>query len=153
MRTLRRADRWVRSRGAGVRDERGSAMLFVLGLCVSALFLGGLSVDFWRAIAARRSLAAMADAGALAGASALDPQALRSGASRIDSTAARQRVVDELAHESQAHRIATVQIDANAQRVVVTLTQHVDFSLLGLFGDHQGFTVRVSATADPQRRD
>src|SRR5438128_12171130 len=35
-------------------DEHGTTTLWVLGLCISLLFLGGLSLDLWRAVADRR---------------------------------------------------------------------------------------------------
>ena len=71
------------------RDERGTMTLWVLGLCIAVLFLGGLSLDLWRVIAVRRSLVAMADAGATAGANGLDQAALRDGVLRLDPVVAR----------------------------------------------------------------
>ena len=47
-------------------DERGTITLWVLGLCISLMFLGGLSLDLWRAVADRRELSSMADTAATA---------------------------------------------------------------------------------------
>ncbi len=135
------------------RDERGTATILILGLSVAVLMLGGLSVDFWRAIAARRALAAVADSSAAAGANAVDTGLLRSGAGvQLDPNVAQAYATDELQHQSASRRIEAVTIDADSQRVIVVLQQRIDFSLLALFGADSGFTVRVSATAAPIRR-
>ena len=46
--------------GAGdavtARGRAGTITLWVLGLCISLMFLGGLSLDLWRAVADRRQL-------------------------------------------------------------------------------------------------
>ncbi|MGH9030897.1 MAG: pilus assembly protein TadG-related protein, partial [Acidimicrobiia bacterium] len=46
--------------------------VWMLGLCLMLLLLGGISLDLWRAFSERRALASAADAAAIAGASALD---------------------------------------------------------------------------------
>ena len=51
-----------------MKTERGTVTLWVLGLCVSIMFRGGLGVDLWRGVAVRRELSAVADAAASAGA-------------------------------------------------------------------------------------
>ena len=65
--------------------------ILVLGLCVAVLMLGAISVDFWRVLSVRRSLAAMADASATAGANGIDEAALRHGESRSTDAPARSR--------------------------------------------------------------
>ncbi len=134
-----------------VHRDRGAMTLYVVGLCVVVLFVGGLSVDFWRIIAARRSLAAMADASATAGANGLDEVSLRSGGVALDPSRARVLASDELTQSSEYRRIQSVVIESDTATVRVTLVQHVEFSLLGILGDHDGFTVRVVATAAPRR--
>jgi Flp pilus assembly protein TadG len=61
----------------GARRESGTITLWMLGLCLMLFLLGGISLDLWRAFSERRSLAATADAAAVAGASALDEAAYR----------------------------------------------------------------------------
>jgi len=81
------------------RDDRGFITLWVLGLTVAVLFLGGLGVDLWRAIAVRREVSAMADAAATAGANGLDESALRGGRLEVDPARARRLVAaGSLAH-------------------------------------------------------
>ena len=70
-----------RSRSA---DERGTITLWVLGLCIALMFLGGLSLDLWRAVAVRRELSSMADTAATAGANGVDEGALRAGTLQLD---------------------------------------------------------------------
>jgi len=48
-----------------LRDEGGWVALWMLGLALLVLALGGLSLDLWRAISERRELAAAADAGVI----------------------------------------------------------------------------------------
>ena len=63
--------------------------LWVLGLTISVMFLGGLGVDLWRAIAVRREVSTMADAAATAGANGLDESALRGGRLELDDSRVR----------------------------------------------------------------
>ena len=74
----------MRATFARSRDERGTMTLWVLGLCIAVLFLGGLSLDLWRVITVRRSLVAMADTGATAGANGLDQGCVAGGVLHLD---------------------------------------------------------------------
>ncbi len=132
------------------RDERGTITLWMLGLCVAVLFLGGLSVDLWRVVAVRRSLVAMADAGATAGANGLDPVALRRGELALDPTAARAAAVGALASESGWSAVDDARIDVAPQTVTVTLRAPVHFSLLGIFVRGDPIEVEAAATAGPR---
>jgi Flp pilus assembly protein TadG len=124
--------------------------LFVLGVCVAVLMLGALSVDFWRVLAVRRSLAAMADASATAGANGVDEAALRQGRLTLDPARARALASSELDHESDASTITSADVDADGGSVRVTLGAEVDVGLLTLLGVHEPIPVRVSATAAPR---
>ena len=65
--------------------ERGSVQLFMLGLGVAILLLGGISFDLWRLIGERRELAALADSAAIAATSGIDTGLFRDqGISRLD---------------------------------------------------------------------
>ena len=69
--------------------ERGTVTLWLLGLVLMLLPLGGLGVDLGRSFSSRRALSAAADAAALAGTGALDVSVYRaSGAVVLDSVAA-----------------------------------------------------------------
>jgi hypothetical protein len=132
--------------------EQGSVTLWVLGLCICVLFLGGLSLDLWRAVAVRRELSAMADATSTAGANGLDEAALRAGELRLDPSRARRFAADALDQYSRASSLDDAGVDVAGNRVTVTLRDHVDFSLLGIFLGGDQFDVEVHAAAEPEER-
>ena len=131
-----------------VERERGTATLWVLGLCIALMFLGGLSLDFWRALAVRRELSARADAAATAGANGLDEERLRAGIITLDPSRARALARQELVGVA----LDDAQIGIASDSVTVTLRDHVDFSLLGVFMPGEKFVVEVQARAAPQER-
>jgi hypothetical protein len=134
---------------AAGRGEGGTVTLWVLDSCIALMFLGGLSLDLWRAVAVRREMSAMADAAATAGANGVDESALRAGVVRLDDTRARGLTVQTLGEYPRTPSLDAARIDVGGTRVTVTLRDHVDFSLLGIFmgGDH--FDVEVHASAEP----
>jgi hypothetical protein len=125
--------------------------LWVLGLCIAVLFLGGLSLDLWRVIAVRRSLVAMADAGATAGANGLDQNALRQGALRVDPVLARSQASEALQRQSGWDAVDAAGVDVAGNRVTVTVRTHVDFTLLGIFVHGDPIEVDASASAEPRQ--
>jgi hypothetical protein len=136
-----------------VRDERGTVTLWVLGLCVIVLFLGGIAIDLWRGIATRRELSAMADAVATAAANGIDERALRDGGTlRLDPGRARDIADETLARDDRSLRVRAVAFEIAGDEVVVTLEDEVPFSLLGIFVHGEPFTVRATATAAPETR-
>lgn len=132
-------------------DEHGTVTVWVLGLCVAVLFLGGLGLDLWRAVAVRRELAADADAAAVAGANALDEDSLRSGVTVVDPERARAYAFAVLARNSREYDAVRVTVDGDA--VTVMLQDEVAFSLLSIFETGEPFTVRAFASARPDRRE
>lgn len=133
------------------RGERGSVTIWVLGLCVCLLVLGGMSVDLWRVVAVRRDLAAAADAAAVAGADGLDPDSLRAGGTDLDPVLARELAQESLAAQPDARR-AAARVEASSERVEVTLAADVRLGLLGLLGGAGPVRVVVHAAAEPRRR-
>ncbi|HEX4493680.1 MAG TPA: pilus assembly protein TadG-related protein [Acidimicrobiia bacterium] len=132
------------------RDERGTTTLWVLGLCIIVLFLGGLSLDLWRVITVRRSLVAMADAGATAGADGLDQNALRADRIALDPALARAEADDALRAQSGWPAVDDADVAVAPNQVTVTLQAHVSFTLLGIFVHGDPITVRVSSSAQPR---
>ena len=132
------------------RDEQGTMTLFVLGLCISVLFLGGLSLDLWRVIAVRRALVAMSDAGASAGANGLDPGALRRGQLLLDPRLARAEAGGALRAHSGWSAVDAAQIDVTDTRVTVTVRARVGFTLLGIFVHGDPVEVQASSSAEPR---
>lgn len=135
---------------SGVRDEHGMITLWVLGLSVAVLFLGGIGLDFWRAIPVRREVSVMADAAATAGANGLDEPALRTGRLVLDDARVRQLVAAELGQYPGARKLRSESLTIVDGQVVVTLSEDVHFSLLGIFMGRGEFTVQARAVAEPQ---
>ena len=132
------------------RDQRGTITLWVLGLTVAVLFLSGLGVDLWHAVATRREVSLMADTAATAGANGLDESALRGGRLQLDDARVRALVAAQLAQYPGSARLIDEQVSTDGVRVTVVLRERVRFSLLGIFMPGQEFTVQASATAEPQ---
>jgi hypothetical protein len=130
--------------------ERGTVTLWVLGLCVAVMFLGGIGLDLWRTIAVRRELSSIADAAATAGANALDERALRNGDVVVDDGRARGVALDTIADHHRRARLDGVAVNVSGDRVTVTLRDDVPFSLLSLFMGGDKFVVQAHATAEPR---
>ena len=137
-------------RARRVRDQNGMITLWILGLTIAVMFLGGLGLDLWRAIAVRREVSAMADAAASAGSNGLDENALRGGTLQLDDTRVRQLVAAELSEYPDAGRLTGETVTVVGAQVNVSLQEHVHFSLLGIFMGRGQVTVRAGATAAPR---
>ena len=133
-----------------MRDQRGTITVWVLGLTVSVLFLGGLGVDLWHAIAVRREVSVMADTAAIAGANGLDESALRGGRLVLDEARVRSLVAAQLAQYPDAVRLVDEVVSVDGDRVIVVLRERVRFSLLGIFMRGGQFTVQATAIAEPR---
>lgn len=81
-------------------SERGSIQLFMLGLGVAILLLGGISFDLWRLIGERRELSALADSAAIAATSGIDAEFFRAeGKSRLDPELVEEQIGGVLAQQ------------------------------------------------------
>jgi len=140
-----------RRRDLRARRESGTITLWMLGLCLMLFLLGGISLDLWRAFSERRSLAATADAAAVAGASALDEAAYRSsGAVRLVPADAQRRAQASLAEQLDRRALRDSRVEATEETVIVTVGGSVDFSLLQVVAPGDEFAITVHATARPQ---
>jgi Flp pilus assembly protein TadG len=132
--------------------ESGTITLWLLGLCLMLFALGGISVDLWRGFSARRSLAAAADAAALAGASAIDEDTYRStGALQLDPALARSRARTHVAQQLDTSALGDVDVLADREAVTVIVHGHIGFTLLGVIDPGADLAVKVTATATPRR--
>ena len=132
-------------------SDRGSLTLWTLGLAVMVLFLGGISLDLWRAFEVRQDLAAMADSAATAGASRIDTAVYReTGDLVIDERAARDAVEANLDSQQDRDRITNRSgPDVDGAVVTVTLEGDVEFTLLRLFLIGEGpIAVRATGSAE-----
>ncbi len=134
-------------------DERGTVTLWVLGLCLMMLFVGGIALDLWRAFSERRALAGVVDAAAVAGASGIDTEVYRStGQLRLDPALSEALAWENLHAQEDIRSLVDAAVEATTGDVSVTAVGRVDFTLLRIFlSREEPFEVRVRATAEPRR--
>ncbi len=134
-----------------VRDERGSMALWLLGLAVSLLFLGGLSLDLWRAFSERRALAGIADAAAVAGAGGVDEAHYRAtGEVRLDAVRAEALAEASLAIQTDTRSLTATRVEADPGLVTVTTQGRVELTLLQVLLPPQGLDITVTARSAPR---
>jgi Flp pilus assembly protein TadG len=139
--------------GAAVRAQRGSITLWLLGLALMLLPLGGLALDLSRSFSERRALAAVADSAALAGAGALDEARYRQdGSVVLDPADADRRARRSVAQQADRGALRALRVRADATEVTVEVEAVVDLTLLRLVRGGEPFVVRVSSTARPHLR-
>jgi hypothetical protein len=133
------------------RGESGTITLWLLGVCLMLFALGGISLDLWRGFSERRALAAVADAAALAGASAVDEAQYRaSGEIVLVPSLAEARARAHLAQQVDRDALRSVVVRADTEAVTVVVRGEVGFTLLGVLEPQGDFDVRVTATATPR---
>ena len=134
-----------------MRSERGSVTFWTLGLSVLLLMFGGLAIDFWRALALQRELAAVADSLAVAAASGIDEEHYRlTGEVIIDPSRALglgSAYVGSQDVDLTDMRVVTA-VDGSSVSVLVE--GRLDLGLIGLFVDQsEPLTVNAQAMAVP----
>ncbi len=129
--------------------DRGSITLWVLGLAVMVLFLGGISLDLWRAFEVREDLAAMADSAANAGASQVDGDTYRdTGTLQLDGQAAAVAANANLDAQQDSGKITSRTIDASGPVLTVRLEGEVGFTLLRIFLGAGSVPISASGSAE-----
>ena len=111
------------------RDDRGSVTVFVVGVLLALLVLGGLVFDGGALIAGHREADAEAEGAARAAAEQVSLAALRSGQLRLDPS--RAEAVGER-YLGQYGHAGTVTVAGDT--VKVTVTYQVDMQVLDLVG-------------------
>ena len=111
------------------RGEAGVVTLFVVALMAVFVALGGLVVDGGVLLDARRRAINEAEAAARAAAQALDPDAVRAGASDVSVTGAEEAVRRYVAATGHDARVAVA-----ADAVEVTVSFRQPLLILGAFG-------------------
>jgi Flp pilus assembly protein TadG len=140
---------WIRQRD---RDETALISLWLLGLSVMLLMLGGVSIDLWHVFSERRALVGIADAAAYAGASGLDEAAFRDrGDVVLSPTAAKDNALAAIT--AQQHVVAldaAPEITVTSGAVTVTLQAAVELTLLRLLAPGiDTIGLAVTSTAEP----
>lgn len=130
-------------------SDDGSVTIWVLGLSMLLLVFGGLALDYWRALALQRELAAVADSAAVAAASGIDEETYRATGDVVLEPA-RARGLANAAVSWQGVDVLSTNVVVSPASVTVTLTGVVELGLLGVFVDQdEPLTVRGTATAVP----
>ncbi|HWL50179.1 MAG TPA: pilus assembly protein TadG-related protein, partial [Acidimicrobiia bacterium] len=132
-----------------MRSERGSITLWMLGLSLLLLLFGGLAIDFWRALALQRELAAIADSASVAAASGIDEERYRTtGEVLIDADRAAGIGSSYVASQDVALDDVILTTAPDGLSVSVLVVDHLDLGLIGVFVDQTApLTVTAEATA------
>ncbi|HEU5111749.1 MAG TPA: pilus assembly protein TadG-related protein [Acidimicrobiia bacterium] len=134
-----------------MKSERGSVTLWTLGLSMLLLLFGGVAIDFWRALALQRELAAIADSASVAAASGIDEDHYRmTGEVRIDAARATEIGSSYVVSQDVALEDLVVTTASDGLSVSVLVVDHLDLGLIGVFVDQRApLTVTAEATAIP----
>lgn len=144
----------------GWRAEDGTALPWMLLLTGLLLGVGGLAVDLSRAYSDYRTTAAIVDAAATAGATAVDqPQLRATRLPRLVPDAAAARAADSLAAHSETVDDPQITVAADGSQITVTASRTVPSTLLRLLtvfdpdspGRLDELTVTATAVGTPQR--
>jgi Flp pilus assembly protein TadG len=135
-----------------VSSEEGSVTLWLLGLVLIILAMGGLAIDLWRGFNERRALAGIADSAAIAGAAALDEAAFRNhGNVRLEPAAAESLAARSVRGQSDTAAMTGFSATADSDQVTVVVQGSVDLTLLRLMSSDQGpLRISVRATVAPR---
>jgi uncharacterized membrane protein len=135
-------------------DDRGQIVLWLLGLCVMLLFVGGISLDLWRVFSERRALAGIADAASIAGASGIDEQIFRDeNLVVLDPTLAQQRALAAIGAQTDIGSLRPpLGVSATTEEIVVELGGEVPLTLMRvLMPDTPNLSISVRAVSGPRR--
>lgn len=111
------------------RREQGSVTVFVVGVLLALIVMGGLVFDGGALMAGHREADAEAEGAARAAAEQISVPALRSGHLQLNTTEARAAASNYLSHY---RHVGTVVVTANT--ITVTVTYRVDMQVLDLVG-------------------
>jgi len=139
----------LRARSA---DERGTFTLWTVGLCVTLLFLGGITLDLWRAFDERRRVAGAVESAAIAASSGINEDTLRATGRAVivpQLASARAAAVLDTRGDVLATRLA---VAPDGSSVTITGAGEVPFTLLRvLLADTAPLRFEVAATSAPRR--
>lgn len=134
-----------------MRSERGSVTLWMLGLSLLLLLFGGLALDFWRALALQRELAAIADSASVAAGSGIDEEHYRTtGEVVIDADRAAGIGSSYVGSQDVTLDQVVITTAPDGLSVSVFVVDGLELGLMGVFVDQTApLTVTAEATAVP----
>ncbi|MGF1668366.1 MAG: pilus assembly protein TadG-related protein [Acidimicrobiia bacterium] len=139
------------------REERGSTTLWTLGLALTLLMVGGISIDLWSALGAHRDLAGVADAAAVAASSGVDVEVFRAeGRGTLDPDLAEGlalRLISSQPNGGDLDASPQVVVSADGLSVTVALQRRVPLTLLGLLVEDRSIVVAAQAQGDASLRE
>lgn len=142
-------------RDRALADQGGFLVIWLLGLCLLLLALGGVSLDLWRVFSQRQALSGLVDAAALSGASGLDQAAARQGIVRLDPSDASSRALSSVAAQPDQGSLVSsslqVTVAPDGSEITVGATGRVHLTLLGLLAGSGPIDVHVRSTALARR--
>lgn len=134
-------------------NQQGTFTVWALGLCITLFMIGGISVDLWRAFAARRALTEVADSAARNGANNINiEQRELYGTIALDGPAATNAAEQSINDNANLNNInitsSRVNVDVATNEVDVEVNSNFSFFLLGFFpgGDDTNMVARARAT-------
>jgi len=136
-----------------LRSQAGSVTIWGIGLTLVIAAFAGIVIDTWRVFAVRQDLSGMADAAAIAGATAIDIDYLNeTGEVILDGPKAEARALEYLQRQDGWSAEITYAIVAagDGSELTVTLDEDVDFTLVGaLLPGEEPFHIAVTSLASP----
>lgn len=130
-------------------NDRGSMTVWAMGLSLLLFAVGFLALDLWSGFAARQEAAAIADSAAIAGSTAVDEDAWRSGTLALDAGLAQTRAYDAALTHPAWDGSMTVSTAADPEGVTVAISRTIPFRFISGLVPNQVAEITVTAYAEP----
>lgn len=130
-------------------SERGSITIWALGMSMLLFAVGFLALDLWSGFAARQEAAAVADSAAIAGATALDETAWRSGILALDPQFAEARALAAATTHPAWVDTMSVEAQATTGGVTVSVSRTIPFRFISALVPGHVASVTVSGYSEP----
>ena len=132
-----------------MNTQRGSMTIWAMGLSLLLFGVGFLSLDLWSGFSARQEAGAIADSAAIAGATALDEAAWRSGVMALEPATAETRALAAAVTHPAWDGSMTVTATATTGGVTVSVSRSIPFRFIAALVPGQVAEVTVSGYAEP----
>lgn len=118
-----------------LRGDDGAVTVWTMGGVLLLLLVGGLALGLYEAFSVRRAYTSAADAAAQAGANALDVDLYRATNERQLVAGRAEALAWDSLESAELPDVTSIDVEATATEVVVSITGEVDLGLLGLVDD------------------